>query len=144
MSILNLLPRSVGDLLTTTRTMGHGRDGSGRTIPTANGNNCKYDDKRGNKDEDNCGGLLVFVWEQDLLLVTPAMTDVGIICPCMSLQLPPSSSPLLLSLSCQSVLPLLPSSFSSPTSSVSTAVSTDTSSMLQHQRQTRRSPAALD
>jgi hypothetical protein len=49
---------------------------------TADGNNFEYDNERSNSDNDKCGGLsLLFGWEQNLLSVTPAMTDFAIVRP---------------------------------------------------------------
>jgi hypothetical protein len=130
-SVLNLLPCDVGDLPTSTMMGGNRGGGDGKTL-TANGDDCEYGNKHGNNDDNNHNCLLLlFMLDQDLLSETPAITDVGIICLCASSQSPPSSSPLLLSSLCQSVLPSSASPSSSPASSVSTLVLTDTSSTLQ-------------
>jgi hypothetical protein len=143
---LNSSPCDVSDLLMTTTMIGGGRGGGGGTTLTANGEDCECDNKCGNDDNNNHGSLLLllFMLEWDLLLETPAMMDVGIICPRVSLQSPPSSPPLLLSSSCQSVLPLLAPPSSSPTSSILTSVLKDTSSTFQHGQRTRRSLVAPD
>jgi hypothetical protein len=100
-SILNSLPHGVlSDLLTRTTT-GIERGGGSGTRSTADNNNCKHNHKCGDNNKDNCGGLLLlFMWERNLLPATPAMIDVGIVCPCASSGLPPSSSPMLSSSSC--------------------------------------------
>jgi hypothetical protein len=117
-SNLNLSPCDVGDLLTTITTKGGVRGGGGGTTLTTNGDNCEYINERGDKDGNNCNGLLLlFMLERDLLLETPVTMGIGIICPRESLGLPPSSPPLLSS-SCQSILPLSTSPSSSPMSSI--------------------------
>ncbi len=84
-SVLNSLPGGVGNLVTTTMMTTGGERGRGDgTRSTADGNNCKYNDKHGNGNNDNCGGpLLLFVWEQDLLSLTLAKMNVGIVRPRM-------------------------------------------------------------
>ncbi len=77
-----MLPHGNGDLPTMMTTMGGRRGRGGGMTTTANGNDSKYDNKHGYDDNEGCGSLpLLFVWERYLLLVTPATTDFGIICP---------------------------------------------------------------
>jgi hypothetical protein len=57
-SILNSLPCGVGDLPTTTTTttsMSSGRGRCSSTTPTANGEDCKYDDECGNGNNNYHG-----------------------------------------------------------------------------------------
>ncbi len=80
-SVLNLLPRGIGKHPTTTMMMGGRRGRGDGTTWTANGNDCKYDNKRGEDGNDECDGLLLLLmWERDLMSVTPAKMDVKIVC----------------------------------------------------------------
>jgi hypothetical protein len=84
-SNLNSPPCDVSDLPRTMTTTVGGRGGGGRTISTANSDNCKYDNDCNNEDDNNRNSLLLlFMLERDLLLETLATMDVGIICLCTS------------------------------------------------------------
>jgi hypothetical protein len=144
-SVLNSLLRGIGDLPTTMMMTSGGKgEGSGRTL-TADSDDFKYNNKCNDSDNNNSGSpLQLFVWEGDLLSVTPAKMNIGIIRLHAPSQLPPSSSPPSLSLSCQCILFPLASPSSSPASSISTAELTDPSSTIQCGQRTKRSPLVPD
>ena len=79
-SVLNSLLRGIGDLPTTRMMTSSGRGkGGGRTL-TADSDNFKYNNKCDDSNNDNRGSpLQLFVWEGDLLSVTPAKMNIRII-----------------------------------------------------------------